>query len=188
MDMSSAEPSLDPSLILIIVFGAIGLVLGIIYFAACRKKATAGSRCTAKAVGTVVGYDSAHRKGDGFWPAILAYTVGGVEYHVSGPFFNAYVTKSVSTPFSDNSMHVSTEGDVLRVTYSLNSLVTVCSNPYEQLYPRGTQLDVYYNPSDPADAFVERNVASWQYRLIGVMSLVFFALAIGVIAYTLVAR
>lgn len=167
----------DPKWIGVLMPALFGIVIGIIYLASGRKKATQGKRCTARTVGTVVGYDSAHRKGDSIWPAILSYTVAGIEYRVSGPFFKSYVTKSVNTPFSKNSIEVSTEGGVMRVSYSLNSLASIRMNPYEQLYPRGTQLDVFYNPSDPADAYVMHAVAAGQYKMLAVVSVICLALA-----------
>ena len=162
-----------------------GVVLGIIYLATCRKKVTAGKRCSSKTVGTVVGYDSKHRVGDGYWPAILAYTVNGAEHRVTGPFFKAYMTKSVTSPLADNDIQVSTENDVLRVSYSLNSVASVHLNPYKRLYPIGTELDVYYNPADPDDAYVERVVGVGQYRLMGILAAVFLVLGIGTIVYML---
>jgi hypothetical protein len=188
MDTYTAEPTIDPIdpiLIMVIVFAGVGIVLGIIYLAVCRKKVNADKRCSATTTGTVIGYSSSIRKGDSIWPSVLAYTVDGVDYQVTGPFFDWYVTKSVSTPFKDNDVQVSVEGKTLRVTYSLNSVVTAYTNPYEKLYPKGTQLTVYYNPADPADAFVERNAGAGQYRLIGIMALAFFAAAAACLVYFL---
>ncbi len=48
--------------------------------------------------------------------------------------------------------------DVLKVKVHRNSIASITHSPLMDLYPVGTQVDIYYNPEKPKVSYVQRYV------------------------------
>ena len=110
--------------------------------------------CSVKTTGTVVRY-SAVRYNDISLP-VVEYTANGRTYTVVGPKFSATVTKSFSSPFhrakTDITSNLTTREDlpsVLKLNLRQNSLAGLTESPLLELYPIGSEVDVFYNPRKP---------------------------------------
>lgn len=117
--------------------------------------------CSVKTTGTIVRY-SAVRYNDVRLP-VVEYTANGHTYTVVGPKFSATVTKSFSSPFhrvkSDITSNLTTWEnlpDVLKLNLRQNSIASLTESPLLELYPIGSQVDVFYNPRKPKMAYVQR--------------------------------
>ena len=84
-------------------------------------------------------------------------------FAVAGPKFSATVTKSFSSPFhrakTDITSNLTTREDlpsVLKLNLRQNSLAGLTESPLLELYPIGSQADVFYNPRNPKMAYVQR--------------------------------
>lgn len=153
------------SLLALILVGGIGILLigvSALMKAVARKKAKA---CTAVTMGTVI----EHRfMGEGRMYPVLEYAVDGTQYRAKKQF-RGIKTKSLSglpirtqaTAYEDAKgwLHVQT-GPIAR----LGTLA-------EQLWPLGSQMTVYYNPSNPDKSYVERpivgNFATLMFNIAG---------------------
>jgi len=133
-----------------------------------RQDESAG--CTAHAVGTVVGGGHV-AYGNNLIPR-CAYEVGGVRYEVEGPRFE-------SGTFAPGMRCNCTSREGLPRTFRgpaiADRLVDTRSNDgwyamsaLAALYPVGSDVDVWYDPSDPSRAYVQRPVR--RYR-VGIMNL-----------------
>lgn len=169
------------SLLVLILVGGIGILLigvSALMKAAARKKAKA---CTAVTMGTVID----HRfMGEGRMYPVLEYAVDGTQYRAKKQF-RGIMTKSLSglpirtqaTAYEDAKgwLHVQT-GPIAR----LGTLA-------EQLWPLGSQMTVYYNPSNPDKSYVERpivgNFATLMFNIAG-----FLLIAMSILLYVLIQR
>ena len=85
---------------------------------------------------------------------VVEYTANGRTYTVVGPKFSATVTKSFSSPFhrakTDITSNLTTREDlpsVLKLNLRQNSLAGLTESPLLELYPIGSEVDVFYNLS-----------------------------------------
>lgn len=141
--------------------------------------------CSVKTTGTVVRY-SAVRYSDISLP-VVEYTANGRIYTVVGPKFSATVTKSISAHFhlvkSDITSNLTTREDlpsVLKLNLRQNSLAGLTKSPLLELYPLGSQADVFYNPRKPKMAYVQRFARPQKvpYTLILLLGITFLAAAL----------
>ena len=94
---------------------------------------------------------------------VVEYTANGRTYTVVGPKFSATVTESFSSPFhrakTDITSNLTTREDlpsVLKLNLRQNSLAGLTESPLLELYPIGSEVDVFYNPRKPKMAYVQR--------------------------------
>ena len=111
-------------------------------------------RCTEKVEGTVKRYSFLNR--NGIYLPIVSYSVGGKNYKVTGPEYKAYKIISKSTPFSENETGISEENQVLTINRASNYFVGFHRNPIEKLYPKNSEIEVYYDPENPKLSYVLR--------------------------------
>lgn len=111
-------------------------------------------------------------------------------YTVVGPKFSATVTKSFSSPFhrakTDITSNLTTREDlpsVLKLNLRQNSLAGLTESPLLELYPIGSEVDVFYNPAKPKMAYVQRFVRPHKglYTVILLIGIVFLAAAFGIL-------
>lgn len=134
------------------VFGAVLMFLA---FAVFYKYLIMEKRCSAKVKGVVKGYRCVSDNGIAL--PVVYYTVNNQEYKVVGPEYSWYVTKSITTPFSKNTMSYEEKPNgVFVVNRTSNSFFGVQQNPIAELYPINTELDVFYDPNKPKLAYVLR--------------------------------
>ena len=111
-------------------------------------------RCTEKVKGTVKRYSFLNR--NGIYLPIVSYSVGGKNYKVTGPEYKAYKIISKSTPFSENETGISEKKQVLTINRASNYFVGFHRNPIEKLYPKNSEIEVYYDPENPKLSYVLR--------------------------------
>ena len=111
-------------------------------------------RCTEKVKGTVKRYSFLNR--NGIYLPIVSYSVGGKNYKVTGPEYKAYKIISKSTPFSENETGISEKNQVLTINRASNYFVGFHRNPIEKLYPKNSEIEVYYDPENPKLSYVLR--------------------------------
>jgi len=165
-----------------IVFGiflSLGdIVLFLIAFKSFYKYLIQEKKCTNKIKGIVKKYTLASRGGEdsGVHLPVVFYTINGKEYKVVGPEYKAYKVITKSTPLSKNSMEYKEENQVLIINRTSNSFVGIYKNPIAELYPVGSEVDVYYDPENPKLSFVLRYCnkkwAFWLTFLIGILVLI----------------
>lgn len=106
---------------------------------------------------------------------------------VVGPKFSATVTKSFSSPFhrakTDITSNLTTREDlpsVLKLNLRQNSLAGLTESPLLELYPIGSEVDVFYNPYKPKMAYVQRFARPQKvlYTIILLLGLTFLAAAL----------
>lgn len=166
------------SLLALILVGGIGILLigaGMLMKAAARKKA---KTCTAVTMGTVID----HRfMGEGRMYPVLEYTVNGTQYRATKQF-RGIKTKSLSgLPIRAQAAYEDPKGWLHVQTGPIARLDTLA----EQLWPLGSQMTVYYNPSNPGKSYVERpivgNFATLMFNIAG-----FLLIATGILLYFLI--
>lgn len=133
---------------------------GIVYMLGYRKKKLP-EKCSAHAEGRVIRYSSVSY--GGIHIPLVEYTVGGQKYKIAGPRFSGAVVTKTSTPFHSPIAQIETNitsreelPKKLRVKIRVNSLVGGYRSPLHQIFPVGSTVDVYYNPQNPKQAFVQR--------------------------------
>lgn len=98
---------------------------------------------------------------------IVYYEVKGTEYKVTGPEYKSYRTVTTSSPLESNSevKYKEDEKQRLIIKQKVNSFISIYKNPMEKMYPLGSEVDVYYDESNPKIAYVlkycNRKCAFW---------------------------
>ncbi|MBQ6796751.1 MAG: DUF3592 domain-containing protein [Clostridia bacterium] len=148
-------------------------------------------RCTEKTTGKVVSYSLAEY--NGFHLPVVQYEAGGKKYKVVGPNFKAAVTKTVTMPLEEfeaqqkaNVPDIENLPDVMHVTRVRNGFITVTRSPIYGLFPEGKEVDVYYNPKKPKEAYVIRYAAP--YKFVSFWMMIIFAVifaAAGIVLLTI---
>ena len=175
--MTTSQISL---LALILVGGSGILLIGVsaLMKAAARRKAEA---CTAATRGTVVD----HRfTGEGRMYPVLEYTVDGTQYRAKKQFRGIKIKSLSGLPIYTQAVaHEDAKGWLRVQTGPVARLSTLA----EQLWPLGSQMTVYYNPSNPDKSYVERpivgNFATLMFNIAG-----FSLIAVGILLYVLIQR
>ena len=159
----------DELMILGLIFAVTTLffiAVGVIAIVVSRKhiqKISDPKLCTERTDGTVVGGSiityANHRT------ARVRYEVDGKTYEISGPLFTSGTAASgmKSNLTTRDNLPNSLKAPILFVTMDVADDVERATMPYErsaiaELYPIGSQADVWYNPSNPAEAYVERYI------------------------------
>ena len=141
------------------IFGT-GLTLGalVLFFLSFKcfyKYLVQDKRCTAKTKGIVKRY--AQTPGDGIYLPKVSYTVNNKEYFVIGPRYKYFKSTTKTSASSKNEMgFYETKNHGFVVDRKANSFIAVDGNPMSNLYPRGSQIDVYYDPNNPKLSYVLR--------------------------------
>lgn len=145
-----------------IVFGIFlstgSLVLFVLAFKLFYKYMIQEKRCTSKVKGIIKKYTLATRggEGSGIHLPIVFYIVNGKEYKVVGPEYKAYIIMNKNSSISKNEIEYTEEKQILKINRTSNSFVGIYRNPIEKLYPLNSEIDVYYDPSNPKISYVLR--------------------------------
>ena len=148
---------MDERMILALVFGVLlttgGAVLLFLTFKVGWKYMVQEKRCTAKITGVVKKYGMSS---GGVSAAIVFFEVDGKTYKARSwtPLWET--TKTAATPFSQPSQTYEEEGNTGKFTFTQNSFVQIKTDPTRRKYPKGTVLDVWYDPKDPKLCYAER--------------------------------
>lgn len=166
---------MNDSLIVLITFlpvAATLIVIGIVYKIVTTKKL---NRCTAKTMGEVSGYNA---RGNGVWWPI-------VEYEVEGTLYKAkLVYRAVAQTNSPTYKGSEVTSDKFAQTLHIKRNSFFSRNPMEELFPVGSSLAVYYNPSKPKENYVQRKPKT-------IMPVIFFGvgflfIALGILMFFVV--
>lgn len=118
-------------------------------------------KCSVRTRGTVVGYSMVQY--NGFSLPVVRYMADGREYQVIGPHFKGGVIKKTYAPWrpvrgeqKSNIRQGEPLPDYIVASRKLNSFANIYTSPLMERYPIGSQVDVYYDPSKPKRAYVER--------------------------------
>ena len=172
-----------------IVFGIFltifSIVLFIIAFKVYYKYLIQEKRCKARTKGIVKKYTLANRGGEhsGVHLPIIYYIVNGKEYKVTGPEYKSYKTVTTSSPLESNSEveYKEDEKQRLIIKQKVNSFIRIYKNPMEKIYPIGSEIDVYYDESNPRLAYVLRYCnRKWAFWLIFLSALFILVLDIAI--------
>lgn len=149
----------------ILAFAAAMLIVAYVlgWRSMCKEK-----RCTEYTTGTVVRYSAVRYNGVSL--PVVEYTADGQIYKVVGPRFKAGVVIHTTVPWAgcevrqtDNLTTREELPDVLvrkqRRSSFGNSRAEITKTSLPELYPVGSQADVYYDPNKPKRAYVQRYVA-----------------------------
>ena len=132
-----------------------------VYLVIFRKKGMA-ERCTEHTLGVINRYSAVNYSGVHL--PLVEYEVDGVTYKKAGPRFGGSVVTTIKTPlgnpiatYESNLTSRDDLPDVLKVKYHTNAMAKIAKSPLLDLYPIGLDdVNVYYNPSNPKEAYVER--------------------------------
>ncbi|WP_249030085.1 DUF3592 domain-containing protein [Tannockella kyphosi] len=137
------------------------IVIQICFYFIVLKKIGREKRCCEKTVGVVkrmssIYYGDAHT-------AVVEYFVNNKKYKVVGPKFLGGTCITVKTPSQDietafESNLTSKDNLPLYVHTKIykNSIACKTCSPILELFPIGSDVDVYYNPNKPKEAYVHR--------------------------------
>ena len=151
------------TMIIKIIFGSFlsigGFVLMLLSFKLYYKYLIQEKRCTRKTKGVVKKYTLGSRgtENSGIHLPIVYYHVNNKEYKVVGPEYKWYTSTLKSSPFRKNEMSYEEKGNGnFTIERSNNSFLGIKRNPMSELYPLNTEIDVYYDPSNPKLSYVLR--------------------------------
>lgn len=140
------------------------IILGVLSYMLYFRYIGQEERCSKKTIG-IVKRPSTLRYGDTPIPLVI-YEVDGRDYKIAGPRFKLGISKKISTPFgnpiTEVESNLTTKDDLpddLKVTTRGNTNIKITSSTLMTLFPVGSEVDVYYNPRKPKDAYVQRYVA-----------------------------
>lgn len=148
-----------------LIFGVLYAVIGVILALVARHISKGWDkleRCTARISGTVVGGGHVYYGGNAV--PRCEYEVGGNRYSVDGPMFTSGTTAPGLACNCTDREHLP---DAFRGPQKVFSNEDRMSNDdayqysaLSALYPVGSQVDIYYNPADPSESYVQRPVKS----------------------------
>ena len=135
-------------------------------------------RCTAKTKGIVRKYSSTPGNGIGL-PKVY-YSVDNKEYKVIGPRYKGFKQISTTTLMGNNDMEFEeTKDQRFIVKRKLNSFISFKKNPMVVLFPKGSEIDVYYDPNNPKVSYVLRYCSlKWLFWLFFIAAVFLLLLAI----------
>lgn len=172
---------LSDTTIIKIIFGILltigGSILLFLSFKLYYKYLIQEKRCTTKTKGIIKKYSVASYGDAGIHLPIVYYVINGKEYKVKGPEYKLYKTISKSSPFSDNSMDYSENNQILTIKRIKHSNITIMKDPIYELYPLHSEIDVYYDPTNPKLAYVLRYCdKKWTFWLTFISACILFIL------------
>lgn len=154
---------MDPKLSITITFTIISIVFLILSFIFYRRDKALKQNSTQKIKGVVIGYSMTTGR-----PPILEYTVNQIKYEERLKY--TYVSH-ISTPLSP--VLSSSKDDLLDTKLRLrNNSIFSFNKLMKNEFPVGSTLNVYYNPDNPKQAFVERFTPSVFYIAFLIVGLV----------------
>ena len=136
------------------------LILLVIAFKLYYKYLVQEKRCIKKAKGIIKKYTISSRGGEnsGVHLPVVFYEVDGKEYKIVGPEYKSYKTISITTPLSENKIidFYEDENQKLVIKRQTNAFIGVYKNPIQEMYPLNSEIDVFYDETNPKLAYVLR--------------------------------
>ena len=131
------------------------IVLFVLAYKLSYKYLIQEKRCSSNVKGIVKKYTFASR-GNGIFLPVVFYNVNGKEYKVVGPEYKLYKTVTKKSSVSKNEMDFEEKDQIFTIKRTVNAYGSIYRNPMKELYPLSSEVDVYYDPSNPKLAYVLR--------------------------------
>lgn len=109
------------------------------------------ANCTSKTTGQVYGYSAV---GNGLFYPLVHFEVAG-KTHKGKLTYRGIIVKASS--FTKKTEII---GDKFALTLHVKRNSRISFNPLETAIPRGMKLDVYYNPKNPEENYIQRYAKS----------------------------
>ena len=158
------------NMIFFAVFLLIGLVLLILSLVFKNKDKKMVEKCTLSTKGKVIKYTLWNNNGIHF--PIVEYVVKDTKYNQRLKY-GWIINKSSSF----NGIKTKVVNDILGENLVINSNAYISTNVLKEHFPIGTELDVFYNPENPAKSYVARFVKNPAIKVLFFIGLFFIALA-----------
>lgn len=158
------------NMIFFAVFLLIGLILLILSLILKNKDKRMFEKCTLSTKGKVIKYTLWSNNGIHF--PIVEYVINDIKYNQSLKY-GWIINKSSSF----NGVKTEVENDILGENLVINSNTYISTNVLKEHFPVGTELDVFYNPENPAKSYVARFVKNPAIKVLFLLGLFFIALA-----------
>lgn len=158
------------NMIFFAVFLLIGLILLILSLIFKNKDKRMFEKCTLSTKGKVIKYTLWSNNGIHF--PIVEYVINDIKYNQSLKY-GWIINKSSSF----NGVKTEVENDILGENLVINSNTYISTNVLKEHFPVGTELDVFYNPENPAKSYVARFVKNPAIKVLFLLGLFFIALA-----------
>ena len=158
------------NMIFFAVFLLIGLVLLILSLVFKNKDKKIFGKCTLSTKGKVIKYTLWNNNGIHF--PIVEYVVKDTKYNQRLKY-GWIINKSSSF----NGVKTKVVNDILGENLVINSNAYISTNVLKEHFPIGTELDVFYNPENPAKSYVARFVKNPSIKVLFFIGLFFIALA-----------
>ena len=152
------------------IFASIGLILLILSLIFRNKDKKMVEKCTVTTKGMVIKYTLWNNNGVHF--PIVEYIVNNTKYNQRLKY--GWVVKKTS---SFNKIHTEVENDVKDRNLVIKSNAHISTNALKEHFPIGTELDVFYNPQNPAKSYVMRFVKNPAAKVLFFIGVSFIALA-----------
>lgn len=148
------------------------LFLGIIYLLfRSQKKIKNGA--TKSIEGTIIGY----RYSNSAQVPLVEYVVGGKSYR---QILRYNVVTIVSSPF--HRIQADGDDDLLNTSIKIYKNSAFSYNRiFEEKFPKGTHLTVWYNPKEPEKSFVERYAGTYSAYKLGLIAVTILGTIINVL-------
>ena len=153
-----------------IIFASAGLIMLILSLIFRNKDKKMVEQCTVMTKGRVIKYTLWNNNGVHF--PIIEYVVNGTEYNQRLKY--GWVVKKSS---SFNKINTEVENDVKDRNLVIKSNAYIATNALKEHFPIGTELDVFYNPRNPAKSYVMRFVKNPAAKVLFFIGLAFVVLA-----------
>ncbi len=127
-------------------------------------------QCTVTTKGMVIKYTLWNNNGVHF--PIVEYIVNNTKYNQRLKY--GWVVKKTS---SFNKINTEVENDVKDRNLVIKSNAHISTNALKEHFPIGTELDVFYNPQNPAKSYVMRFVKNPAAKVLFFIGVSFIALA-----------
>lgn len=157
-------------IIFFVVFLLIGLIPLILSLILKNKDKKMIDQCILKTKGKVIKYALWNNNGVHF--PIVEYIVNNNKYNQRLKY-GWIINKSSSF----NGIKTEVENDILGKNLIINSNTYMSTNVLKEHFPLGTELDVFYNPENPAKSYVSRFVKNPAIKVLFLIGLFFIVLA-----------
>lgn len=154
---------LEVNQIVAVALGTTAIPLFLLAYLLVGRNWNKEKRCSEKTIGIIKRYS--YVQYSGYSLPVAFYKVDDKQYKVAGPHFKWALTVKKSTPFGKMKSEVKTNieatgplPDSIKVNISNNSAANYRISPLRERYPVGKEVEVYYNPNKPKEAYVERYV------------------------------
>lgn len=139
----------------------VGIVVFVVWIRQCKRQAQNDpAKCSQHVVGKVIGGGTASYGGN--LVPLCSFEVDGVEHRVEGPLFeyaNTAPGLACNCTSRENLPAYFSGPSVVEYGASVLSNDELFANScLARLYPMGSDVDIYYEPGNPGNAYVQRPI------------------------------